>query len=178
MNITFIVQARMGSSRLPNKILLPFFKDKCILDLLVEKLQQVPDTQIIIATSTNANNDILEERCKRLGIHCHRGSEDDVLQRFIDAAEAANAKKIIRICSDNPYLELSSIIRLVEASRLSDCDYLSFNVNGSPSIKTHYGFWAEYTTLKALKKVSGKTSDKLYHEHVTNYIYSLSLIHI
>lgn len=172
MNVTFIVQARMGSSRLPNKILLPFYKDKCILDLLVEKLQQVPGTQIVIATSTNANNDILEERCKRLGIQCFRGSENDVLQRFIDAAEAADAEKIIRICSDNPFLELGSIIRLVEAARMSDCDYLSFNVNGSPSIKTHYGFWAEYTTLRALKKVASKTSDKLYHEHVTNYIYS------
>ena len=172
MNTAFIIQARMGSTRLPNKILLPFFNDKCILDLLIEKLKRIPAADIIIATSVNKNNDILERFCVTRGIKCFRGSENDVLQRFIDAAETFDIDKIIRVCSDNPFLELKSIETLVKESMVSDADYISFSINGTPSIKTHYGFWTEYTTLKSLHKVRDLTSDNLYHEHVTNFIYT------
>lgn len=51
-------------------------------------------------------------------------------------------------------------------------DYVSFNVNGIPSIKTHYGFWTEFVTLDALNKVNSLTNESLYHEHVTNFIYT------
>ena len=103
---------------------------------------------------------------------CFRGSENDVLQRFIDAAKHYNTSRIIRICSDNPFLELKSIEKLVErGNSQNEADYISFNIGGKPSIKTHYGFWTEYVTLDALKKVKQFTSEQLYHEHVTNYIY-------
>ena len=171
MEISFIIQARMGSSRLPNKILLPFYKNKCILDLLVCKLKQIKNARIIVASSVNSNNDVIEQFCIKRGINCYRGSENDVLQRFIDAAEAFKAEKIIRVCSDNPFLELDSIKKLVETAQHSSADYISFNINGTPSIKTHFGFWTEYTTLSALKKVKNATDESLYHEHVTNYIY-------
>lgn len=174
MSIAFIVQARMGSSRLPNKILLPFYKDKCILELLITKLKQIPDAEIIVATSENADNDIIEKFCKDNNVNCYRGSEDDVIQRFIDAAETFHAEKIIRVCSDNPFLELNAINKLVETARHSSADYISFNIDGIPSIKTHFGFWTEYTTLSALKKVREATNECLYHEHVTNYIYTHS----
>ena len=51
-------------------------------------------------------------------------------------------------------------------------DYISFDIDGTPSIKTHFGFWGEFVTLDALKRVIGFTDDLLYREHVTNYIYS------
>jgi len=172
MGISFIIQARMDSSRLPNKILLPFYRDKCILDLLICKLRQIPDTKIIVATSVSPNNDVIEQFCKKNDINCYRGSENDVIQRFIDAAETFNAEKIIRVCSDNPFLELSAIQRLVDIAQHSSADYISFNINGTPSIKTHFGFWTEYTTLSALKKTKQATEEPLYHEHVTNYIYT------
>lgn len=169
---SFIIQARVGSSRLPNKILRPFYDGKSILELLIEKLQSIPESQIIIATSANSDNNIIEEFCKLHNVKCYRGSENDVLRRFIDAAEFHNIKNIIRICSDNPFLELESIKKLISKSQESDADYISFKVNGNPSIKTHFGFWTEYVTLDALKRVHRNTEDKLYHEHVTNYIYS------
>lgn len=171
--ITFIVQARTMSTRLPNKILLPFYKNKCILELLVEKLQQVKKSQIVIATSVEKSCDTIERMASKLDVGCFRGSEDDVLKRFIDTAEKFNAHKIIRVCSDNPFLELKSIHRLVEiANSQNDFDYISFNINGLPSIKTHYGFWTEYVTLDALKRVNKLTDEPLYHEHVTNFIYA------
>lgn len=173
MKCHFIIQARMGSTRLPQKILLPFYNGKSILELLIEKLSQIENTEIVIATSKGEENDVLENFAKQHGVICYRGSENDVLQRFIDAADAVGAEHIIRICSDNPFLELDSIRQLVAHIEKSDntVDYISFDIDGTPSIKTHYGFWTEYVTLKALKKVTNLTDESLYHEHVTNYIY-------
>lgn len=173
MKITFIIQARLGSTRLPGKIILPFYREKTILDLLIEKLKSVDGAQIILATSKNVENEQLEVVAKNNHIDCFRGSENDVLQRFIDAAEDFHSPHIIRVCSDNPFLEVASIHRLVEFVRVNPrYDYVSFNVNGVPSIKTHYGFWTEYVTLDALKKVLSMTNESIYHEHVTNFIYT------
>lgn len=173
MNITFIIQARLGSTRLPRKILKPFWKDKSILDLLIEKLKQISNSKIILATSVSPQNDQLEEIAKSNHINIFRGDETDVLRRFIEAAETFNSQQIIRICSDNPFLELNSIQRLIEFAAINpQYDYISFNVNGTPSIKTHYGFWTEFVTLNALKKVNSLTNEFLYHEHVTNFIYT------
>ena len=172
MKTAFLVQARMGSTRLPHKVLRPFYNNNCILDLLVDKLNQIAGTKIIIATSVGSENDVIEQFCKERNIICFRGEENDVLKRFIDAAEANGVDRIIRICSDNPFLELNSIKKLVEVANKADAEYISFDINGLPSIKTHFGFWAEYVSLDALKKVQRLTSEKIYHEHVTNYIYS------
>lgn len=175
MDITFIIQARLGSTRLPGKILLPFFDGKSILALLIDKLKRFEGTKIVLATSLDSVNNPLEEMAKNYDIDCFRGSENDVLQRFIDAAEKFNASKIIRICSDNPFLDVNSINQLIDfTTNNPQYDYISFNVNGIPSIKTHYGFWAEYVTLDALKRVKSLTDELLYHEHVTNYIYTHS----
>ncbi|MBC5586020.1 MULTISPECIES: cytidylyltransferase domain-containing protein [Bacteroides] len=172
MKTAFLVQARMGSTRLPHKILRPFYNNNCILDLLINKLNLIIDAKIIIATSVSSENDVIEKFCKEHGIVCFRGEENDVLKRFIDAAETNGVDKIIRICSDNPFLELNSIKKLIEVSSNSDAEYISFDINGCPSIKTHFGFWAEYVSLDALKKVQCLTDERIYHEHVTNYIYT------
>ena len=171
--MTFLIQARLGSTRLPGKILKPFFQNQSILDLLIEKLKQIAGTDIILATSTSENDNPLEEFAKQRGVDFFRGSETDVLQRFIGAAEHFGANRLIRICSDNPFLELKSIQELINyVTSNPEFDYVSFNVGGTPSIKTHYGFWTEYVTLDALRKVASLTNEALYHEHVTNYIYT------
>lgn len=171
MKTAFIIQARMGSTRLPNKVLLPFYNGKCMLKLLIEKLAQVEGVSTIVATSIGKENDVIETFCNNNNVICFRGDEKDLLKRFIDAAEANGIERIIRICSDNPFLELNSIKSLLAKADTTEADYVSFNINGTPSILTHYGFWTEYTTLKALKKVQNITDDQYYHEHVTIYIY-------
>lgn len=170
--LAFIVQARVGSTRLPNKIILPFFKGKSILELLISKLKNVEGAKVILATSTNKENDLLEQIARQNGVFCFRGSENDVIQRFIDAADEYGVDEIIRVCSDNPFLELASIYKLVHLAKNSNNDYISFNMGGVPSIKTHYGFWTEFVRLDTLKKVVSLTDEQLYHEHVTNYIYT------
>ncbi len=173
MNTGIVIQARLGSSRLPGKILLPFFGKQTILDILVAKLRLVSD-KTIIATSERPENDALEEAVAEYGVLCSRGPEEDVLGRFIGAARSNGLDTVVRVCSDNPFLDLDSMRELLDAAERSAgrADYIGFNVGGTPSIKTHYGFWAECVTLAALEKAAAETDKPLYHEHVTNYIYT------
>ena len=109
MNIGIIIQARLGSTRLPGKVLKPFHGDKCILDIILDKLHQASDAQVIVATSTSKDNDALVEHLERNGELVYRGSENDVLDRFIKAAKEFHIDGIIRICSDNPFIDPDGI---------------------------------------------------------------------
>lgn len=172
MNIGIIIQARLGSTRLPGKILKQFYGDKTLLETLICNLQEAGDAKIIVATSVNPNNDKLETFLKERNISLFRGSEDDVLSRFIGAAEANGIDGIVRICSDNPFLDWHGVAALIEKAKTSDADYIGYRINNTPSIKTHFGFWGEYVTLDALKRVAVTTDEKPAHEHVTIHIYT------
>lgn len=174
MNVGIIIQARLGSTRLPGKILKPFYEDKTLLETVISNLQKAGDAKIIVATSVNPNNDKLEAFLKERVINVYRGSEDDVLSRFIGAAEAYDVDGIVRICSDNPFLDWHGVAELIEKAKDSDADYIGYRINSTPSIKTHFGFWGEYVTLDALKHVAATTDEKPAHEHVTLYIYTHS----
>lgn len=172
MNFGIIVQARLGSTRLPRKILKEFYGGKTLLETVICNLQKVAEAKIIVATSVNPNNDELESFLKERNIAVFRGSEDDVLCRFIGAAEANGVDGIVRICSDNPFLDWKGVAALIEKAKTSDADYIGYRINNTPSIKTHFGFWGEYVTLNALKRVVATTGEKPAHEHVTIHIYT------
>ncbi|MEN9303858.1 MAG: hypothetical protein RL264_2287 [Bacteroidota bacterium] len=171
--IGFIIQARTESTRYPNKIVLPFYQEDSIITLLLKKLKSNFDLPIILATSTKTSNDIIEKIAIENDVSCFRGSENDVLQRFIDAAEKFNLTYIIRICSDNPFIDVERIQLLLNFfNENQELDYISFLVKNTPSIKTHFGFWSEIVSLEALKRVKSLTNDGFYFEHVTNFIYT------
>lgn len=173
MNLGIIVQARMGSTRLPGKILKQFYGGKTLLETLLDKLHRVEDAKVIVATSINKNNDQLESFLLDKGELVFRGSENDVLNRFIKAAETYGVDGIIRICSDNPFMDWKGVVQLVEKSKNSDADYIGFRINDKPSILTHFGFWGEFVRLSALKRVAAITEKGTpAHEHVTYYIYN------
>lgn len=169
-----VIQARTGSSRLPNKILKNFYGEKTILDLLLENIKlKFSDMPIILATSTNQNDSILEEIAEKYSIDFYRGSENNVLSRFIDVGNRFKLTHIVRICSDNPFLNMSSIKSLIDILNSSEIDYLSFsNHLGIPVIRTHIGLFVEIVSLEALIKADKFQNETLYQEHVTNYIYS------
>jgi spore coat polysaccharide biosynthesis protein SpsF len=172
MNIGIIIQARMGSTRLPGKILKEFYGGKTLLETLLDNLHKVAGVKIVVATSENENNDQLESFLKSKGILVYRGSENDVLDRFIKAAEANEIDGIVRICSDNPFLDWHGVAQLVEKAQVSSADYIGFRVIETPSILTHFGFWGEYVTLDALKRVYNSTPEgSPAHEHVTYHVY-------
>lgn len=172
MNYGIIIQARLGSTRLPRKILKEFYGGKTLLETVISNLQKVPGAKIIVATSVNPNNDELEAFLKERNITVFRGSEDDVLSRFIGAAGANGIDGIVRICSDNPFLDWHGVSALIEKAKTSGADYISYKINNTPSIKTHFGFWGEYVTLDALKRVAATTDEKPAHEHVTIHLYT------
>ena len=150
-----VIQARTGSTRLPNKMLLPFHSSKGVLELLLEKLCNASnDIPIIVATTTNNRDDRIVELCLKNKINYFRGSENNVLQRFIDVANKFNLKRIIRVCADNPFLSMEALDVLITKFENVDLDYLSFKTSKDvPVIKTQYGFWTEGVTLLALKKI-------------------------
>lgn len=171
MNIGIIIQARMGSTRLPGKILKKFYGDDTLLETLLSSLHKV-GVKIIVATSINDNDDEIEVFLKGKGELVYRGSENDVLDRFIKAAESNDIDGIIRICSDNPFMDWQGVSQLIEKARSSNADYIGFRVNDTPSILTHFGFWGEYVKLDALKHVADTTpEDSPAHEHVTYHVY-------
>lgn len=176
MKQLIVLQARTGSTRLPNKMLMPFYDGECILSILLGRLQKaIPDAKevIVVATTTAKGDDAIVECCNNIGINTFRGSEQDVLNRFIMTARHFNAQKLIRVCADNVFIDTRNIKNLYDQFITSDYDYQSFcTSDGTPSIKTHYGFWAEAVTAEALETVARSTDEPLYHEHVTNFIYS------
>lgn len=173
MKLGVIIQARVNSTRLPKKILLEFYKEKTILDVLITKLKLLKNYPIILATSDNVADLVLENVANKHAIKIFYGSEQNVLDRFIRAGQKFNLDAIIRICSDNPFLDFESIKKLIYCyEKMDNLDYCSFvNYFRIPAIKTHLGLFAEIVSLKALKKTKSLTSEQKYVEHVTNYIY-------
>jgi spore coat polysaccharide biosynthesis protein SpsF (cytidylyltransferase family) len=173
--LSFIIQARAKSTRLPNKVLLPFYHANTILDIIVKRLSaHFSGIPIILATTTNPADDIIETKYKKNNsIQVFRGNEKNVLKRFIDAAEKYKTEQIVRICSDNPFLSMTYLQTMIEGHSKTLPDYTSFQFkDGNPAIKSHSGLFAEMVSLHALRKVANITLDPLYCEHVTNYIYS------
>lgn len=169
-----IIQARLGSTRLPQKMVIPFYKNKGILETLIYRIMESNlNLPIILATTDNPKDDRLEKIALDFGINFFRGSEDNVLERFIKAAEQYEIDKIIRVCADNPFLDISALEYLNKSFMNIEVDYWCYALsNNTPTIKTHYGFWAEGVKLSALIKIKNDTTNNIFLEHVTNYIYS------
>lgn len=166
-----ILQARSGSTRMPEKVILPFYQEKSILDLLLEKVKKV-GVPAVLATTINPSDNRICTLAAKHDVPVFRGSENDVLERFIQAARQFGFSKIIRVCADNPFLDIAGMQNLIAEFNNSEADYLSFHLAGNkPSILTHFGFWTEAVRLSALEKARQLTSEQLYHEHVTNFIY-------
>jgi len=173
MDWNIVIQARVGSTRLPQKMLMPFVEGKSILQIIIENLLYTfPKDKIIVATSTSPADEQIKSVVSNYGIKVFKGDENNVLKRFVDCCEMYNVKNIIRLCADNPFLVPNYIKMLVENVTNTD-NYLSFSFpDGTPTIKSHIGLFTEFTTISTLKQVIQFTNEQLYTEHVTNYIYA------
>lgn len=171
----YILQIRTGSSRLPNKMLKKFHNNLTIPEIIVNKLSTagIEEKNIIIATTLNPNDDQIINLFSNSKCLLFRGDENNVLKRFIDAAEKYETQHFFRICADNPFLNTNFIKEIIEIENILEYDYSSFQLyDGTPAIKTHFGFFCEFTNLSTLKKVSTITEEKTDVEHVTPYIYN------
>lgn len=168
-----VLQARTGSTRLPGKMTMPFYQDRCMLEIILEGLaSRFSREEIYLATTTSPADDALVQIAEKSGVHCFRGSENDVLQRFIDCSKHFELEVNIRICADNPFIQGEYMHQLIADYQNAPCDYASFAFpDGTPIIRSHIGFFTEIVSTAALEKAASETSDPFYHEHVTNFIY-------
>ncbi len=169
--IILILQARMGSGRLPGKVLTPV-AGKPVLQHIVERLNRSRYAlHTVVATSSAAADDAIENWCRHHGITCVRGSEQDVLSRFYLAASACNAQPddtLVRICCDNPLHSWKVLdFALAEFFRLG-VDYFS-NSNQEP-LFLEDGFDVEVTTFGALAAAHHEATLGSDREHVMPYI--------
>lgn len=162
-----IIQARMGSSRLPNKIMIPL-AGKPIIQHVIERCRKSKADEIIVATSTNKENDIIEDFCEKINCLCFRGSEDDVLDRYFKVALENRADTIIRVTSDCPLIDSKIIDKLIDEFNSNNYDYLS-NVLTRTFPR---GLDVEIFSFNTLKKTHELAKRKEDREHVTSFIYA------
>src|SRR5436309_12574495 len=109
-----IIQARTSSTRLPGKVMMKI-GGRPLLMYLVERISRARTLDaIIVATTTNPRDNVIIEECERRGIPNFRGSETDVLSRYVSAARACKADIIVRVTADNPFTDPDSIDRVVD----------------------------------------------------------------
>jgi len=157
-----IVQARLTSSRLPNKVLMPLAR-KTILEHVNERLSKVKSIdKIIFAIPNNALNDKLEAFLKEKGIAYFRGSENDVLDRFYQCAIQFNPLVIVRATCDNPLVDMHLAEDTINA--LGDKDYMHCKT-------CSLGTAVEVFKMSALVDAFNNATKDIEHEHVTPYIW-------
>ncbi|MCP5335062.1 MAG: glycosyltransferase family protein [Oceanospirillaceae bacterium] len=167
-HITAIIQARMSSSRLPGKVLMPL-GDVPILELIIRRLRLVKriDT-IIVATSDGAEDDPIAQLCATLGVAVVRGDLHDVLTRFNLAVEQYPSQHYIRITADCPFTDPDLINNLIDSHLSSNADYSSNALH--PTYPD--GFDAEIFTCHAFNKTLLSANKQYEREHVTYFIYT------
>ncbi len=166
MKTVVIIQARMGSSRLPGKVLMPL-GGKPSVQHVIERARLIRGVdEVVLATSVASIDDPLAAFCKTFGVTVVRGSEDDVLDRYYQAAKAARADAVIRITGDCPLLDPVESAKVLDAFRSSGADYVS-NVN-PPTLPD--GLDTEVFLFSALETAWKQAGKKSEREHVTLYI--------
>ena len=123
MKTIAIVEARMGSTRLPGKVLKEV-AGKPMLKHVIDRLKRAKTlSEIIVATSVNERDKLIAELSKRLGVGCFAGSEENVLDRFLKAAEQAGADVIVRVTADCPLIDPNTVDKIVRHHLQSNVDY-------------------------------------------------------
>ena len=162
-----IIQARMGSERLPGKVIKEIKGIPMIVHILNRLNQSSKIEKTIVATSTNSENDQLVEIVENAGGTIFRGSEDDVLKRYVDAAEQFEGEYIIRVTGDCPLISAEVIDTLIDKFLEAKVDYMRVDVPNTFA----RGFDAEIFTKEALIKAHKEATEARYREHVTLYMY-------
>jgi spore coat polysaccharide biosynthesis protein SpsF len=167
-----IIQARIQSQRLPNKVIMPVYKNYSILDIVSYRIKKLAgESPVIIASGDREGNYALKQEAEKNQLPVFFGEENDVLKRFIDCSQQYGLTRVMRICCDNPFIDTGLVRALIDEDD-ENADYVSYLVNGKPAILSHYGFFAEIISVKGLVDTWKVSADKMDREHVTRYIYT------
>ena len=167
--VTAIIQARMGASRLPNKMLL-HLHGYPIVEWVYHRVSLANRIdRILFALPDNDQNDILAWYLESIGASLFRGSETDLVDRYYEAAKYVGADRIVRVCADNPLICASEIDRLIDFFNMEKCDYAYNHIprgNRYPD-----GLGAEICSVELLKEIYHKASSTEHREHLFNYVW-------
>lgn len=169
MKVVCIIQARMGSTRLPGKVMLDLC-GKTVLERVVERVRKVKNIdEIVIATTTKKDDDIIVNKALKCNVKIFRGSEDDVLSRYYFAAKKYNADVIVRITSDCPLIDPAVTESVIDyyLKNVYKFDYVSNTLE-----RTYpRGLDTEVFSFKSLEKAFAEAILERDREHVTTYIW-------
>ncbi len=171
-NTVALIQARMGSTRLPCKMML-CLHGLPLIDWVVRRTaRSALLSGIVVATSGNPNNDVLVKHMEDQGVAVFRGPEDDVLERFRLAGAEAGATHVVRICADNPLIwggEIDALIRHYFSLGNEDITYAYNHIprgNKYPD-----GLGAEMLSYPLLRRLAGEATLPAHREHCLSYIW-------
>ncbi|MBT4669089.1 MAG: aminotransferase class III-fold pyridoxal phosphate-dependent enzyme, partial [Candidatus Ruthia sp.] len=166
MKVVALVQARMGSTRLPGKVLRAIV-GKPMIELLLARLSQSSELdEIVVAASEEVKNDKLQSVVESLNYKCTRGSEKNVLNRFYESAKSVGADVIVRITGDCPLVDPTLVDECIRSYKDSDVDYFS---NIDPATYPD-GLDIEVMSFESIERANNETDSEFDREHVTPYI--------
>ena len=168
--VVTIIQARMGSTRLPGKVLMEV-DGVPLLEIMLSRIvkSELLD-QVVIATSTLPNDDKIIEFCQKKKFECFRGSEEDVLSRYFECANKYKADIVVRLTADCPLIDPQIIDKVINHYLEKNVDY---NANTVPSEKSTFpdGSDVEVFSLDALERAYKEAKNPKDREHVTFYFW-------
>jgi len=161
-----VIQARMGSTRLPGKVLADL-GGRPMLQFMLERLRRLPVSELVVATSTEPGDDAVAALGATLGVRVVRGPEHDVLARFEQALEAHPAEHVVRLTGDCPLADPEVIVATLELHHERHADYTS-NVIPRTFPK---GLDVEVARAEALRVAAAEAEDPAEREHVMPFLY-------
>lgn len=169
---TAIIQARMGATRLPNKMLLNFHGYPIIEWVYRRVLQSKRLDRIIFAIPDTDEDDLLHWFLESIGATVFRGSEVDLVDRYYKVAKSFFVKDVVRICADNPLICASEIDRLIIYFNQNNCDYVYNHIPRNNSYPD--GLGAEICNIDLLEEIYTKATKSEHREHLFNYVWENS----
>lgn len=154
----------MGSTRLPGKIL-ESICGRPLLEHILERLDTLrTPARIVVATTKDARDDVVEAFCRARPVECFRGSESDVLERYYLCARQYGFDHVVRLTADNPFVDIEELDRLIELHLSSGNDF-TYSFEGLP-----IGVGAEIFAFSALEASIRKGNEPHHREHVDEYV--------
>ena len=166
--IVCTIEARMTSSRLPGKVLMPLAGEPA-LQRIIERIKRSKSIdEVVVATTENISDQPIIDLCNKIRCPYFRGSEHDVLRRVLDAAKLFNGEIIVEITGDCPLIDHRHIDKVVELFYSGEYDYAANCIE--PSFPE--GFAVQVFPTKILEEVDKLTDDYIDRIHVSYYIYN------
>jgi spore coat polysaccharide biosynthesis protein SpsF len=172
MSVVGVIQARLSSTRLPGKVLLPLSGEPVLHHVVVRLRAAKRVSQVVVATSVEASDDPIADACVRWRVPCVRGPLDDVLMRFVLTIRETGATTVIRIPADKPFVDPAIVDKVAAEHLAARADYTSNMGPGWPDDAVlPIGLEVEVASSTALLRANESAATAADREHVMPYLY-------